>query len=320
MRSVPTPVKTLSPWVTSVDKASVRQLFLLVGLTAVGLAFAEAVIKTWVSKTGYNWRSAAASTAIAVGRRFLELIPLWITLPFAFWFYDNRLITLRINGWSILALFILIEFTYYWFHRASHTVRWFWASHAVHHSSNEYNLSIAYRLGWTGQLTGTLIFFSPLAWLGFPPALIAGAFALNLLYQFWIHTDWIPKLGFLEGIINTPSAHRVHHAADLDYLDANYGGVLVIFDRLFGTYIPERADLKPRYGWVEPITSNNPLRILFTAWFALIKDVWHERSWLNKLRLLYKPPGWYPDARSNTTAERRARALVASIQSSKAHF
>ncbi|MEN9559285.1 MAG: hypothetical protein RLZZ502_496, partial [Pseudomonadota bacterium] len=122
-------------------------------------------------------------------------------------------------------------------------------------------------------------------------------------YQFWIHADWIPKLGILEGIFNTPSAHRVHHAANTEYLDANYGGVLVIFDRLFGTYIPENEVSKIRYGWVQAINSHNPLLIAFQPWAGLLRDVWQTPRWGDKLRFLYKPPGWHPDPTRNVSTE-----------------
>jgi sterol desaturase/sphingolipid hydroxylase (fatty acid hydroxylase superfamily) len=123
-----------------------------------------------------------------------------------------------------------------------------------------------------------LVFYLPLAWLGFPPQMILAAYAINLLYQFWIHAEWIPKLGFLEGILNTPSAHRVHHGANLEYLDVNYGGILVIFDRIFGTYRAEREEVKIRYGLVEPQLSKNPFKILFAQWLYLIRDVLQSRS------------------------------------------
>ena len=137
-------------------------------------------------------------------------------------------------------------------------MRWFWATHAVHHSPNEFNLGIAYRFGWTGRLAGNAVFFVPMIWLGFPPKAVFAALALNLLYQFWLHTEWVPKLGWLEYVLNTPSHHRVHHASNADYIDRNYGGVLIVFDRLFGTFAAERDDLPCRYGLVTPLVSHQP--------------------------------------------------------------
>ena len=180
-------------------------------------------------------------------------------------------------------------------------MRWFWCNHAVHHSSNQLNLSAALRIGILGRLTGTAVFFVPLVWLGFPPKVVFAMLQLNLLYQFWIHATWIPKLGWLEWVLNTPSAHRVHHAANLEYLDANYGGVLIVFDRLFGTYRTERDDVPCRYGLVTPLHSYNPLRVEFQAWWQMARDVARTRSLRAMLGTLLMPPGWRADGPGETT-------------------
>jgi sterol desaturase/sphingolipid hydroxylase (fatty acid hydroxylase superfamily) len=142
-----------------------------------------------------------------------------------------------------------------------------------------------------GKLTGTPLFFVPMMWLGFSPRLVMQALTFNLLYQFWLHTTWVPKLGWLEGIVNTPSAHRVHHGANPEYLDANYGGVLMVFDRLFGTYRAERDDVPVRYGLVQPLTTHNPLKIEFNEWSRLGADLWHARSPRAVWDALFMPPG-----------------------------
>jgi hypothetical protein len=143
--------------------------------------------------------------------------------------------------------------------------------------------------------------------------------SLNLLYQFWLHATWIPRLGWLEGILNTPSSHRVHHAANIEYLDANYGGVLIIFDRLFGTYVKERDDLPCRYGLVHPITSYNPLRVESAQWVDLLRDLAGARSVSAILGYLFKPPGWAPHGEGATTAELRARMQAAGQAGSSSH-
>jgi sterol desaturase/sphingolipid hydroxylase (fatty acid hydroxylase superfamily) len=291
--------------------ASVRTLLIVAAGVAVAAAMLEGVVTT-LRRRDYDWRAAFASLAVAVGRRVLDLVPLSIAMPGAYWLYEQRLWTVPLDAWWGWVLLMLgLEFCYYWFHRTAHRVRWFWASHAVHHSPNQLNLSAAYRLSWTGRISGTLLFFVPLAWLGFPPAAIAAAFALNLLYQFWIHAAWIPRLGPLEGILNTPSAHRVHHAANPEYLDANYGGVLLVFDRLFGTYVPERDSVGCRYGLVQPLLTNNPLRIAFFQWVALIRDLRRARGPRDVAGYLLGPPGWAPDGAGDTTAALRARAAQA---------
>ena len=132
-------------------------------------------------------------------------------------------------------------------------------------------------------------------WLGFAPKAVFAALALNLLYQFWLHAEWVPKLGWLEYVLNTPSHHRVHHASNTDYIDANYGGVLIVFDRLFGTFVAERPDLPCRYGLVKPLISNNPIRIAFHEWLNLLDDLRGARSWREAIGYLFGPPGWRPD-------------------------
>ena len=204
----------------------------------------------WQSRTRaerYDWKAWGCSLADLLGRRVLAFIPYTLAAPWLGWVWEHRLFTQSLdNAWSVLLLFVGLEFCYYWYHRTSHTSRWFWAAHSVHHSPNQLNLAAAYRLGWFGKFTGTSLFFTPLVLLGFTPAVVLSALFLNLLYQFWLHADWIPRLGWLEYVFNTPSSHRVHHARNPEYLDANYGGVLILFDRLFGSYIAERADVPLR--------------------------------------------------------------------------
>jgi sterol desaturase/sphingolipid hydroxylase (fatty acid hydroxylase superfamily) len=260
----------------------------------------------------YNWRAAFASLGVFAGRTVMGLIPLSLLAPLIVWADQHSLYDIAPDdAWAILGLFIGVEFFYYWYHRASHRVRWFWLNHAVHHSPNELNFSAAYRLGWTGKFTGAALFFLPLVWIGYAPELVFGAFALNLLYQFWIHSEYIPKLGPLEWVFNTPSAHRVHHAANLEYLDANYGGILILFDRMFGTYVEERDDLPCRYGLVHPLKSYNPFVIALHQWPALFKDLRSARSLRDVLGYFFAPPGWQPasSGRENATTEAmRARA------------
>ncbi|EPX60670.1 Sterol desaturase [Cystobacter fuscus DSM 2262] len=281
----------------------------VLAVLSLGATLLEVLAYKFVFKRDYGWRSALATLAVIVGRSFTRLIPIAITLPGATWLYEHRIFNASEHGVaSWVALFFGIEFLYYWYHRLGHRVRWFWLSHAVHHSTNEINLVAAGRLAWTSQITGAYAIFSPLALLGFTPETILAGYALNLSYQFWIHADWAPKLGFLEGIFNTPSAHRVHHAANLDYLDANYGGVLMLFDRLFGTYIPERDDLPCRYGLVHPLTTNNPLKIVFHQFGPFFRDVMSARSPREVWGYIISPPGWRPDGNSETTEDMRRKA------------
>ena len=260
-------------------------------------------------RSGYDWKAAGVSLLDLVLRNLVGVfLPLSIITPLVNLAWEHRLYTVALDTWqAVLVLFMGQEFCYYWYHRAAHRVRWFWSNHAVHHSSNDLTLASAYRIGIMGRLTGTAVFFTPLIWLGFSPKVVALTLAANLLYQFWIHVTWIPKLGWLEYVFNTPSAHRVHHAANMQYLDGNYGGVLIVFDRLFGTYIAERDDVPCRYGWVKPMTSYNPLRIEFTQWQGLWRDLRSARSLSDVLGYLLMPPGWSPHGPGETTEAIRQR-------------
>jgi sterol desaturase/sphingolipid hydroxylase (fatty acid hydroxylase superfamily) len=264
----------------------------------IAIATLEALILALVMRRNYNWRAYFASLADALGRQYIVLT--FFSLSLAAPAYDlarsHRLFTIPLDTTvAVVALLIGQDFCYYWFHRCSHGIRWFWATHAVHHSSNDLNFAAAHRFGWTGRLTGAAIFYVPLVWLGFEPTPVAIANALNLLYQFWLHTEWIPKLGWLEYVLNTPSHHRVHHAANPEYIDRNYGGVFIIFDRMFGTFAAERDDLPCRYGLTEPLRSNNPIVIAFHEWAAIVRDLWQARSWRHRWSYLFGPPGWQPE-------------------------
>lgn len=239
----------------------------------------------------YDWRAYFATLGDAIGRRAVEATGLSIVAPLFVWAWEHRVQTLALdNATAFVILFFGQEFCYYGYHRAAHRVRWFWATHAVHHSPNELNLMAAVRLGVTGRLTGAGLFFLPLVWLGFPPAAVLATVAINLLYQFWIHATWIPKLGPLEWVLNTPSHHRVHHGANPEYLDCNYGGVLIVFDRLFGTFVEERDDIVIRYGLTTPLVSYNPLKIALHEWVNLGRDLLAARSPRAVFATLLGPP------------------------------
>jgi sterol desaturase/sphingolipid hydroxylase (fatty acid hydroxylase superfamily) len=180
----------------------------------------------------------------------------------------------------------------------------------VHHSPTHLNLSAAYRLGWTAQFTGGLLFFLPLPLLGFAPPTIGLILAANLIYQFWLHTELIPKLGWFEWLFNTPSHHRVHHASNAAYLDANFGGVLIVFDRLFGTLVDENEAVPCRYGLVDPVASNNPLYIVAHEWIAMTRDVVHATRLADRIGYVFGRPGWR--AREARQSHATAVAMTAS--------
>jgi sterol desaturase/sphingolipid hydroxylase (fatty acid hydroxylase superfamily) len=259
----------------------------------------------------YDWRQSGASLAIAFGQQLSGLAAAALMVGVFTTVHEYRLQDLDIDsGWMILLLFVCLEFAYYWHHRASHKCRWFWASHAVHHSANDFNLSAAYRLGWTAGITGHSLFYLPLVWLGFSPKAVFGMLALNLIYQFWLHTELVLRLGAIEWLFNTPAHHRVHHASNPDYLDRNYGGTLIVFDRFFGTFAAERDDAPCRYGLTRPLQSANPLRIVFHEWIAIVRDLRHASDWRERMGLLFAAPGWRVDGTGTTTADLQRRGDI----------
>jgi sterol desaturase/sphingolipid hydroxylase (fatty acid hydroxylase superfamily) len=248
------------------------------------LMLIEAVLIWQHRPSHFSWQESLTSLGVAIGGQItkapFQIIPM---MAYAY-IWEHRLLTIPLDqGWSILLLFLGLEFFYYWHHRAAHAVRWLWATHVVHHSAQHLNLSAAYRLGWTGWLSGNFLFFMPLCWFGFHPIAITTGLGFNLTYQFWLHTELIPKLGLLEWILNTPSHHRVHHASNLACLDRNFGGVLIIFDRWFGTFTAEPVGDRLVYGLTHPLRSYNPVVIALHEWQRLFRDLttadtWRERG------------------------------------------
>jgi sterol desaturase/sphingolipid hydroxylase (fatty acid hydroxylase superfamily) len=261
-------------------------------LIALGLILLEALLLWQLRRKPYHWQASLASLGLAFGHVLSRSLVTSMTIGLFEFAWSHRLWTMPIQQWwAILLLFLSAEFCYYWYHRAAHEVWWLWATHAVHHSAEHLNLSAAYRLGWTGLLSGNFLFFLPLCWLGFSPLSVTVAMALSLVYQFWIHTELIPKLGPLEWVLNTPSHHRVHHATNQEYLDQNYGGVLIIFDRLFGTFRAEQALNPPVYGLTHSLNTHNPIIIALQEWRRLWRAIKRAKTWRQSWRVALGPPG-----------------------------
>ena len=193
------------------------------------------------------------------------------------------------TGWVIALLFY--DLCYYWLHRAGHVVALFWAAHVVHHQSQHYNLSTALRQTSSGVLFGW-IFYIPMALAGVPPLLFGIVALVDLLYQFWVHTEQVGKLGWFDRVFCSPSNHRVHHAVNDPYIDKNYGGILVLWDRLFGTFQEEQEPCV--YGTRGALNSWDPVWANLEVYWALAQDSWNTKSWADKLRVWFKPPGWQP--------------------------
>jgi sterol desaturase/sphingolipid hydroxylase (fatty acid hydroxylase superfamily) len=268
----------------------IQPWLLAVPLLILAVATLEAL---WLTRSRgrYDWRAYFASAGDLLLRIAAGLLPLGLASSALNALWQYRLYTMPLNTpWAWLVLFVGQDFFYYWMHRADHRVRWLWATHSVHHSPHELNLSAAYRLGWTARLSVAPIFFAPLVLLGFPPQVVGAALAINLLYQFWLHAPWIPRLGLLEWALNTPAHHRVHHASNPEYLDANFGGVLIVFDRLFGTLKQEQPSAPIRYGLTRPVKSYNPLWIGLHEWIAMLRDLLAARTARDVIRNVLGPP------------------------------
>ncbi len=193
-----------------------------------------------------------------------------------------------------IVAFLLYDLSYYWMHRMHHEIKVLWATHSVHHHGEEFNLSTALRQTSTGWLW-KWIFYLPMIMIGVPGEVFVTVAGVNLVYQFWVHTKHIGHLGILEKIFITPMNHSVHHAKNEEYIDANYGGVFIIWDRMFGTYIPERADIEPVYGTVKPLNSWNPIWANFQVFYQMVQDTIHTKKISNKIKIWYSSTSWRPE-------------------------
>lgn len=265
--------------------------FLLMGIEMLYGVFAK--------KNFYNFSDTIAdlSTGILsqISAVFLKLVTL---IPYIYLYENYRVLDISMDsipGW----IFCIIgwDFFYYWLHRLSHEVNFFWASHVIHHHSEEYNLIVALRQTSLGGIFNW-IFFLPLALIGFPPWMFLASGQLNLIYQYWVHTKAIKSIGTVgEFLLSTPSHHRVHHAINPEYIDKNHGGIFIIWDRLFGTFIKE--DKEPVYGTVKPLKSFNPVWANFHYYLQILSESIHAEGFINKIKVWIKPPGWYPSTKES---------------------
>ncbi|CAA9532037.1 MAG: Fatty acid hydroxylase family (carotene hydroxylase/sterol desaturase) [uncultured Solirubrobacteraceae bacterium] len=241
---------------------------------------------------GYEARDTRTSLTMGLGNVTINVV--WKVVVVAVYAALYELTPLRIPPeawWAWPLLFVADDLAYYWFHRVSHESRLFWASHVVHHSSRHYNLSTALRQTWVPMTY--LPFWLPLPLLGFPVWMVLLAQAWSLIYQFWIHTERIRTLpAWVERTFNTPSHHRVHHGANHRYLDKNYGGILIVWDRLFGTWEPETE--RVRYGLTTNLVSFRPLHVAFHEYVALWRDLRATAGWRTRAQVLLRGPGWKP--------------------------
>lgn len=257
-------------------------------------------------KGWYEAKDTAASISMGLGSLVINFgVKAFYLLVYTYIYEHYRLFNLGSQWWVWILLFFADDFSFYWHHRLSHEIRILWAAHENHHSSMHYNLGTALRQSWT-ELFYKYIFWIWLPFVGFQPWMILAMMSVSLAYQFWVHTEAIRRLGPLEWIFSTPSAHRVHHASNVLYLDRNHGGILIIWDRLFGTYQKELDEEPVVYGLTKNVESFNPLVIATHEYVNIARDVRHTTGFWNKVKRLFMPPGWSPDGSTLTAKELRA--------------
>jgi sterol desaturase/sphingolipid hydroxylase (fatty acid hydroxylase superfamily) len=270
----------------------------------IATMIAEILIGRITGRAKYETRDTAISLAMGFGSVAFDTALAFVAYGFLVWLWQYRLATLGFSVWVIALCFVLDDLRYYAFHRFSHRSRWGWASHVNHHTSQHYNLSTALRQTWTGKLTGLFVLQSPLVLLGFHPAVIVLCGGINLVYQYWIHTELIKKMpAWFEAVMNTPSHHRVHHAVNPKYLDANYAGTFIVWDRMFGSFVAEDAAEPCRYGIVKNLGTFNLFTVAFHEWWGILKDLFRPGlSWRARWNYVFNVPGWSHD-NSRLTAD-----------------
>lgn len=242
------------------------------------LAFVAALVAAealWRLRSGrgYDRRTALTTLGIVAGNIPFGLLNAAVLAGVFGLAWEFAPVRWPLGDWRTwIAGFLAVEFAYYGFHRASHRVRWMWATHSVHHSAEQMTLLSSLRLGWTNLFSAGWLFYVPLVFAGFDPLLIFTLLALNLRYQFFLHTEAVGRLGPIEWVFNTPAHHRLHHASNDAYIDRNYGGVLIIFDRLFGTLAREVEGEPIRYGLAHRPATGNPLKLAFREWGLMLRD------------------------------------------------
>ena len=249
-----------------------------------------------IKKNTYRLNDTFVSISIGLISRFPVILNLGFnTLIFSLAATTFNLKLLPLDSWVTWVVgFVLYDLTYYVQHRLHHEIKLLWATHIVHHHGEEFNLSTALRQTSTGWLWKWM-FYIPMIVIGVPAEVFITVGGLNLLYQFWVHTEHIPKLGFIEKIFVTPSNHRVHHAKNPEYIDANYGGVFILWDRMFGTYIEEKENIKPVYGTVKALESWNPIWANIEVFYNMLLDSVRTKKWSDKIKVWYAPTYWRPE-------------------------
>lgn len=280
-------------------------------LFALSVAWEWWAVKSKRATGTYQTSDAIVSMTMGIGSAVSGILGSIFLVSVSLIIWEYRVYEMPLNALSLITAFIVYDFIYYWKHRFMHRTRWWWANHVVHHSSNYYNLSTALRQPWTGPVSGLFVVGLPMVLVGWHPAVIGLVGGINLVYQFWIHTEAIDKMpNWFEVVWNTPSHHRVHHGRNPRYLDSNYAGVWIVWDKMFGTFVPELESDKPDYGLVTPLESRNPFWVAIHEYVALFKDFSKDGLRPDRwVRRLYNPPGWSPNGNHNGSEEAKRTYL-----------
>lgn len=269
---------------------TVSQIYAIGAPIVLAMIFAEALISNWQNKTYYKQEDSLCTVGLLTGNIAIAFAVKGFALALHFYLYEFRLFDLSaiIPLWGMwLLTFVLIDFVFYIYHRMSHRMRFLWAIHMSHHSSEEMNFAVSFRQAWFGPIS-KIPFFISLPLIGLDPTIIAVAGVMSTLWGIVGHTQIVGKLGPLEWVFNTPSHHRVHHGSNKQYIDKNYGNLLIIWDRMFGTFEPEREQVQ--YGLVNNVNTYNPVKITFMAWSSIWQDMKQSNSMNQILRAFFGPP------------------------------
>ena len=274
--------EALASWLGMIDTFTlIIMLFAFVG-----------IMYDVLTKKKRMYREAGTNVLIGIGNGLLSLTAYGLIFIVTLWLVEQVVLWhIPINVYTWILAVMVADFSYYWMHRIEHKVRFLWAIHSVHHSSKEFDLTTGLRLAWVEGLF-EWAFFVPMVLLGFDVVQVTMGIVVVVAYQTWIHTEHIGKLGYLDKIINTPSVHRVHHGSNVKYIDKNFGGILMLWDKLFGTYQAEEE--KVMYGLLQNIDTSNPISINFYEWKEMFKDIRKAKSFKDKWKYILKPPGWSP--------------------------
>ena len=280
---------------------SVSEVYAIGAPIVLAMIFVEILISNWQQKNYYKTQDTLCTIGLLAGNIIVAFSIKGLILALHFYLYQYKIFELSgmLPLWLFwIMTFVVIDLVFYIYHRMSHRIRFLWAIHLSHHSSEEMNFAVSFRQAWFGPIS-KIPFFMVLPLLGFDPTIIAAAGVISTLWGIVGHTQIVGRLGFVEWIFNTPSHHRVHHGSNKQYIDKNYGNLLIIWDRMFGTFEPEKE--KVRFGLVNNVNTFNPTKITFMAWSSMIEDISNKRSLSEVLRIIFGPPNSHKKIKVRTS-------------------